>query len=274
MRYTASVTALVLFACASNPSTLPPAPPPPAAPFVAPAVHAEAPAPEPAAEQLAADTLKATIAGNTFIAPAGWSITVRGPTTIVSAPEGNSHVALVDVQAKNADHAVELAWAAYKPQKPWPLKIKNPAPDREGWSKLQSYEYRTSPNEKRDVFAGARFANGMWNVNINDLDHATGEKRGAQLRLIFGQLLPKGYERESFAGKKAHALDPARVAELGKFLETSRMLLGVPGVSLGLVQDGKVVFTGGFGVRELGKPAKVDGDTKYIIASNTKAMTT
>jgi hypothetical protein len=34
------------------------------------------------------------------------------------------------------------------------------------------------------------------------------------------------------------------------------------------------VFAGGFGVRELGKPAKVDADTKFLIASNTKAMTT
>jgi CubicO group peptidase (beta-lactamase class C family) len=43
---------------------------------------------------------------------------------------------------------------------------------------------------------------------------------------------------------------------------------------LGIVQDGKVVFLGGFGVRELGKPAKVDGDTKFMVASNTKALTT
>jgi CubicO group peptidase (beta-lactamase class C family) len=45
-------------------------------------------------------------------------------------------------------------------------------------------------------------------------------------------------------------------------------------VSIGLVQDGKVVFAGGFGVRQLGKPAKVDADTMYAIASNTKALTT
>lgn len=48
----------------------------------------------------------------------------------------------------------------------------------------------------------------------------------------------------------------------------------MPGASLGIVQDGRVVFLGGFGVRELGKAAKVDGDTKFMIASNTKALTT
>ena len=48
----------------------------------------------------------------------------------------------------------------------------------------------------------------------------------------------------------------------------------MPGVGFGLIDDGKVVFAGGFGVRELGKPAKVDDDTLFMIASNTKALTT
>ena len=50
--------------------------------------------------------------------------------------------------------------------------------------------------------------------------------------------------------------------------------LGVPGVGFSLIDAGKVVFEGGLGVRELGKPAKVDRDTLFIAASNTKAMTT
>ena len=35
-----------------------------------------------------------------------------------------------------------------------------------------------------------------------------------------------------------------------------------------------MVFAGGFGVKELGKPEKPDASTLYMIASNTKAMTT
>jgi CubicO group peptidase (beta-lactamase class C family) len=106
------------------------------------------------------------------------------------------------------------------------------------------------------------------------MTNAVGEKRSSQVGVIFGKLLPKGYERESFGGKQARALDADRIKQLGAFVETSQKLLGVPGVSIGLIEKGKVVFIGGFGVRELGKPAKVDGDTKYIVASNTKAMTT
>ena len=48
----------------------------------------------------------------------------------------------------------------------------------------------------------------------------------------------------------------------------------MPGVSVGLVQDGKVVFADGFGVRELGRKDEPDADTLFMIASNTKALTT
>src|SRR5690348_17716618 len=48
-------------------------------------------------ERLSADTPKTTVEGNTFIAPGGWGFVVRGPATILEAPEGDSHLALVDV---------------------------------------------------------------------------------------------------------------------------------------------------------------------------------
>jgi len=226
------------------------------------------------AERISSDTPRTTVAGNTFVAPAGWSIAVRGNATVLEAPEGGSYIALVDVEAKDADSARAAAWSAYKPQATWPLKATTPVADRDGWTNRAAYSYQTSPNERRDVDVNVRRANGVWTVAIADIDQAVGEKRGAQVALIFGKLLPKGYQRESFAGRKANPLDAARIAELGRFVETAMKLTNVPGVSVGLYQNGNVVFAGGFGVRELGKPAKVDARTRYMIASNTKALAT
>lgn len=48
---------------------------------------------------------------------------------------------------------------------------------------------------------------------------------------------------------------------------------GVPGMSIAIVKDGKVVFSKGYGVKEKGKPDKPDGQTLYAIASNSKAFT-
>jgi len=225
-------------------------------------------------EKLSADAPKTTVLGNAFIAPKDWSIRVKGPATILEAPEGDSWVALIDVEAKTQDEALAAAWQAYKPDAKWPLKVSNDLPDRDGWSRRRAYEYQTSPNEKRGVDAIVYYSGSSWTVVIEDVADAIAGKRGAQLSLIFSRLLPKGYSRESFAGKKANTLDQARIAELGRFVEQGQKVLGVPGVGLGVVQGGKVVFAGGFGVKELGGTDKPDGDTLFMIASNTKAMTT
>src|SRR5687767_7368405 len=228
-------------------------------------------------ERIAADTPRTTVLGNTFVAPAGWTMTVRGAATILEAPEGGSFLVLVDIPVKDAasdDDAVKAAWAAYKPDARWPLKVTNPIADRDGWTHRKGYDYQTSPNEKRGVGADVRRANDVWTVTLYDMAAAVGEKRSSQVGLALGKLLPKGYKRESFAGKKAHPLDQARIAELSRFVESAMQASKIPGVSLALYQGGKTVFAGGFGARELGKATKVDANTKYMVASNTKAMAT
>jgi CubicO group peptidase (beta-lactamase class C family) len=47
----------------------------------------------------------------------------------------------------------------------------------------------------------------------------------------------------------------------------------IPGVAVGIVKNGKVVLLKGYGVKEMGKPGKVDEHTLFMIGSNTKAFT-
>ena len=226
------------------------------------------------AERLIADTAKTTVEGNTFVAPAGWTVTTRGPATILEAPEGDSHIAFIDVRAPDADAAVAAAWQAYKPDAQWPLKVVNDSPDQDGWTDRRTYTYQTSPNEKRYVDVSLQRANDVWTAVIYDMTEAVGDKRLAQVVLIYGELLPKGYTRESFAGRKGAQLDAANLAELRKFVDDSMKALGIPGVAVGIVQEGKVVLAEGYGVRQLGRSEKVDSETLFMIGSNTKAMTT
>lgn len=71
----------------------------------------------------------------------------------------------------------------------------------------------------------------------------------------------------------AAPLDPARLARFDAFVEAVQKQFQVPGVAVAIVKDGQVVMERGYGVRELGKPAKVDAHTMFAIASNTKAFT-
>ncbi|WP_337842508.1 serine hydrolase domain-containing protein [Rheinheimera sp.] len=47
----------------------------------------------------------------------------------------------------------------------------------------------------------------------------------------------------------------------------------VPGGAYAVVQGGQIVFTGAYGVREVGKPDKVDADTVFRLASVSKTFT-
>jgi CubicO group peptidase (beta-lactamase class C family) len=228
----------------------------------------------PPSSVLTANTQETTPRGTQFLAPAGWSVLVRPPLVMLDPPEPGSHIALVDVQAKDADAAVAAAWAAYASPRSWPLKTAVDGTPRDDWDQIRSYDYETSANDKRTVLARLYRHGSDYTVVILDVDNATGEKRGSQMGMILDRLLPKGYTRESFAGKAAHPLDAARIEQLKEFVDDSRKQLDVPGVAIGLIDHGRVVFAGGFGVRELGKPEAVDADTLFMIASNTKALTT
>jgi len=227
-----------------------------------------------APERVSTDTPRVTPGGAKFTIPSGWSIVTGKNIVILEPPEPDTHVVIVDSQTSDAAAAVTAAWAAYKPDSKRPIKLVTPRPAKEGWDERKVFEYETSPNERAVVEAFALHAGASWTVMIIDGTDPTVEKRSAALSLVFESLRPKNYQRESFAGRKAHPLDAARVAQLTSFVENSMQQLGIPGASIALIDHGKIVYQGGFGVRELGKPEKVDGNTVFMAASNTKGMTT
>jgi CubicO group peptidase (beta-lactamase class C family) len=47
----------------------------------------------------------------------------------------------------------------------------------------------------------------------------------------------------------------------------------VPGASIGIVKDGKLIFNGNYGTLEEGKNKRPDKNTLYAIASDSKAFT-
>jgi CubicO group peptidase (beta-lactamase class C family) len=233
-----------------------------------------APAVPSAPERAAADTPKTTSAGATFTLPSGWGMTAKAALVLLVPPESDSRLAIVDVEAPDADAAVAAAWAAYAPDRKKPLKLSTPQAPRNGWEERRSYAYETSPNERATVFALAFRKGATWTVSIIDATDPTFEKRASQYSLALNSLRPKGYSRESFAGRQAHPVDAKMVAALKEFLSGGMNLVDTAGLSFSLIDGGKVVSEGGLGVKELGKPDRVDANTLFIAASNTKAMTT
>ena len=63
-------------------------------------------------------------------------------------------------------------------------------------------------------------------------------------------------------------------SDIDALIERSMKAFDVPGISVGVIKDGKVVYAKGHGVRSLKTNAKMDENTLVGIASNSKAFTT
>ncbi|HEX2205223.1 MAG TPA: serine hydrolase [Longimicrobium sp.] len=70
---------------------------------------------------------------------------------------------------------------------------------------------------------------------------------------------------------QAQARDPLQ--GLDAYIEQAMRDWQVPGLSIAIVRNDSVIFAKGYGVREIGKPARVDENTVFAVASNTKALT-
>jgi CubicO group peptidase (beta-lactamase class C family) len=223
----------------------------------------------------AADTPEKTASGATFTLPTEWSMQSHGPVVVVTAPEGDTHIAIVDVgTAADAAQAAAKAWQLYEPSMHRAVRISTPSAPRAGWEEIQNFQYFTSPNEHLTVVATALRAGHAWTVALIEGADATLDKRSAAVGLVAGSLNAAGYHRETFAGRVANRLTPQRVAELLSFLRTGMKQLNVPGVGIALIDHGKVVYEGGLGVRAIDRPQAVDKNTLFMIASNTKGLTT
>ncbi|HVA28342.1 MAG TPA: serine hydrolase domain-containing protein [Candidatus Baltobacteraceae bacterium] len=233
-----------------------------------------APSASAATAAVTADTPQ-TAWGVKFTVPKEWSEQRSDSLIVVSAPESDARLVLVNVgQAANAKDALIKAWQHYQPAFARKLVLMSAAPAREGWDEISSAQYLTSPDEHRIVQAVALRKGNVWTALLVDGSIATFEKRGAATELVLASLQPAGHVRETFIGRTAHRLTPARVKALLSFVQTSMRTLHVPGVGIALVDHGKVVYQGGLGVRTLGKPQPIDENTLFMIASNTKGMTT
>jgi CubicO group peptidase (beta-lactamase class C family) len=194
---------------------------------------------------------------------------------VVTSPEGDTHIAIVDVgSATDAAQAAMKAWNLYDPSMHRAVQISTAGAPRAGWEEIKNFAYVTSPNEHLTVAATALRAGQAWTVVLIQGSDATLDKRSAAVGLLAESLTAAGYKRETFAGRTANRLTPERVAQLLSFVRSGMKQLDVPGVGIALIDHGKIVYEGGLGVRQVGKSQPIDKNTLFMIASNTKGLTT
>lgn len=77
----------------------------------------------------------------------------------------------------------------------------------------------------------------------------------------------------TFSATIAAQSDEQIVTNLDFYIQKAIVDWQTPGLAVAVVKDGKIILSKGYGVRELGKVERVDGQTIFGCASTTKAMT-
>ena len=67
--------------------------------------------------------------------------------------------------------------------------------------------------------------------------------------------------------------DQSKLRELDAYFAKAAKDWNVPGLAIGIVHKGQLIFARGYGVRDVGTRAPVDTQTIFAIASTTKAIT-
>jgi CubicO group peptidase (beta-lactamase class C family) len=75
------------------------------------------------------------------------------------------------------------------------------------------------------------------------------------------------------AGALSAFAQPAPLQGFDEYAEKAIRDWKVPGMAIAVIKDDKIIFAKGYGVRELGKPEKVDEHTLFAIGSSSKAFT-
>ena len=83
--------------------------------------------------------------------------------------------------------------------------------------------------------------------------------------IIFVFLISSGFIQVKSQGINAHQLD--------SLVEKTIKMFEVPGMAVAIIKDGKVIHSKGYGVRSLQSRQKMDENTLFGIASNSKAFT-
>ncbi|MDX2141585.1 MAG: serine hydrolase domain-containing protein [Chloroflexota bacterium] len=206
--------------------------------------------------------------------PTNWTAEALDGYVLLQDPDELIQVYALAVEAETAEAGIEAAWAIVNPDFDQTVEkdIVSPPPPP-GEDELLVITYSIG-SEERIVQALARRIGEQVYVLIFDTDINAAMQRGAQLNIIASGFTPTAATETDLSEIEALALDDVILDELTQYTAGLLERLEVPGAAVAIVQDGEVIYTATFGVKELGSDDPIMVDTQFMIGSTGKSMTT
>ncbi len=206
-----------------------------------------------------------------LVQPEGWQIDGSGPLVRLGSPEGDIALWFGLSEAADAAEAVATAWASAGEAVPAPQTVA-PSPPRDGFDAATVFVYPPDGDVIRQAVVERRA--GRLHVTLIRGAMAALDRRGAQVNIAVTGFRPTDVAAVDLAGVMPDALDAPDLEALGAYIEDNLARFDVPGAVVAVVQGGELRMLRGFGVRTLGTDDPVTPDTRMMIGSVGKSMTT
>lgn len=206
-----------------------------------------------------------------LVQPEGWRIDGSVPLVRLDSPEGDISLWFGLSDATVAAEAVSAAWVTAGEAVPAPQAVA-PAPARDGFEAATVFTYPPDGDVIRQAVVESRA--GRLHVTLIRGTMAALERRGAQVNIAVTGFQPAGAAAVDLTGVAPERFNAADRAALGAYIDAHLARFDVPGAVVAVVQGGEVRMLRGFGVRAPGTDDPVTPDTRMMIGSVGKSMTT
>jgi CubicO group peptidase (beta-lactamase class C family) len=204
--------------------------------------------------------------------PTGWTAESKAGYALFTDPDKVIRVYIVPVDGDAATAAIAPAWQLAQPGFDLKEEKTVTVPASNGLDEVVQAAYKT--DEKRIVMAIAERVGGKVYAILVDADKDAAIKRNSQLGIITSGLTIATQKKDDLTGVEPKPVNAAVTAELDAYVQDVMRRAGVPGAVIAVVQDGRVVHTQAFGVKEQGKPEPMLPTTRMMIGSTGKTLTT
>lgn len=208
--------------------------------------------------------------------PAGWSRgTELGDVVTILSPEADLRVGFVIVRHEGTpEEMAGRAWRAFDSSFDFPVLQKLPMPGAGGWNAVFQLFYNVPEAQSRIAVAALRVLGDKVYCGLISGAKGTFGRRQMQVAEVLQSWKPGGLVEPNLAGSKQRKWEEKQSTEMSEFLRRGMAELHIPGAAIAVVQGGRVVFAEGFGIAKIGSKEPVRPDTRFMIGSSTKPLTT
>lgn len=204
--------------------------------------------------------------------PTNWTAESTQDYVLLQDPDKLIKMHILVIAGNSTEKAIPSAWALIDPAFKLSAKQTSTPPATSGIDEIVIITYDTS--DQRIVQAFAQRVKDQVFVMLIDGSTDAVARRGSQVQIIASGLTIKGQPKTDLTNAEPKPLTPEMLAELEAYIAEAMPAAKVPGAAVAIVQNGKVVYLHGFGVREMGKLDPITPDTPMMIGSTGKTMTT